>query len=123
MLDFKNRKTAILVATDVVSRGIDIDDIELVINYDVPNDAEDYVHRIGRTARATKTGVGLTLVGPDDQRKFVKIEQLIGSEIRKLQVPSDLGAVPEYNPPRRKPGNKGKFNHGRSKKPRYPKKR
>ncbi|MCB0762429.1 MAG: DEAD/DEAH box helicase [Flavobacteriales bacterium] len=123
MLDFKNRKTAILVATDVVSRGIDIDDIELVINYDVPNDAEDYVHRIGRTARAAKTGVGLTLVGPDDQRKFVKIEQLIGSEIRKLQVPSDLGAVPEYNPPRRKPGNKGKFNHGRSKKPRYPKKR
>ena len=113
MLAFRNRKIKILVATDVVSRGIDVDGIDLVINYDVPSDAEDYVHRIGRTARAESTGVALTLVGVDEQGKFGRIEQLIGSEVRKLVVPEQLGKVPEYDAKRRsvrsgKPGGKGK---------------
>jgi superfamily II DNA/RNA helicase len=98
LLDFRNRKVKVLVATDVVSRGIDIDGIDLVVNYDVPSDAEDYVHRIGRTARAKSTGVALTLIGPDGQNKFSRIEQLIESEVRKLKVPDELGAVPEYRP-------------------------
>ena len=76
---FRNRKLQILVATDIVSRGIDIDSIELVINYDVPGDAEDYIHRVGRTARAEQTGVAITFVSPQDQRKFRNIEELIGS--------------------------------------------
>ncbi|MFT4679440.1 MAG: ATP-dependent RNA helicase RhlE [Flavobacteriales bacterium] len=113
MLDFKNRKTTILVATDVVSRGIDIDDIELVINYDVPNEAADYVHRIGRTARAAKTGVGLTLITPNDQGKFLKIEELIEQEVRKLKVPEELGDVPTYSPKSQpKGGGKGRGNFG-----------
>jgi ATP-dependent RNA helicase RhlE len=111
MLDFKNRKTTILVATDVVSRGIDIDDIELVINYDVPNEAADYVHRIGRTARAEKTGVGLTLISPHDQGKFLKIEELIEQEIRKLKVPDELGDVPAYDPKSNSRGG-GRGNYG-----------
>jgi len=109
MLSFKNRKMKVLVATDVVSRGIDIDGIDLVINYDVPSDAEDYVHRIGRTARAESTGVALTLIGTDEQGKFGRIEQLIGSEVRKLVVPEALGKVPAYEPTRKKSfGNKRK---------------
>lgn len=71
-----------LVATDVLSRGIDIDSIGLVINYDVPRDAEDYIHRVGRTARAETTGVALTLINPEDMRKFKSIEDLIGDEIK-----------------------------------------
>ena len=98
LLQFKNRRIAVLVATDVVSRGIDIDNIELVVNYDVPGDAEDYVHRIGRTARASATGVGITFVSQDEQYKFLKIEELIGSEIRKLAVPEVIGETPEYKP-------------------------
>ena len=120
MLDFKNRKTTILVATDVVSRGIDIDDIELVINYDVPNEAADYVHRIGRTARAAKTGVGLTLITPADQGKFLKIEELIEQEVRKLKVPDELGDVPTYDPksqPRGGGKGRGKFGNKNNRKP------
>lgn len=108
LLQFRNRKIQVLVATDVVSRGIDIDDIDLVVNYDVPGDAEDYVHRIGRTARASKSGVGITFIGPDEQQKFKKIEELIGSEVRKLAVPEHLGAAPEYNPRAQKPRHKGR---------------
>ena len=70
--NFKNRKLQILVATDILSRGIDIDSIELVINFDVPADAEDYIHRVGRTARAESTGVALTLISPADKRKIKK---------------------------------------------------
>jgi ATP-dependent RNA helicase RhlE len=81
---FRNRKLQILVATDIVSRGIDIDSIELVINYDVPNDPEDYIHRIGRTARAEATGVALTFINSQDRRKFKNIEQLLGSEVMKI---------------------------------------
>lgn len=115
LLDFRNRKVKVLVATDVVSRGIDIDGIDLVVNYDVPSDAEDYVHRIGRTARAKSTGVALTLIGPDGQNKFSRIEQLIESEVRKLKVPEDLGAVPEYRPRSGNKGGKGRRNFRKGK--------
>lgn len=98
LLDFKNRKLQTIVATDVLSRGIDIDGIGLVINYDVPGDAEDYIHRVGRTARAESTGVALTFINLADQRKFKRIEDLIGSEIKKLPLPEELGVGPEYNP-------------------------
>ena len=95
---FKNKTLPVLVATDVLSRGIDIDSIGMVINYDVPRDAEDYIHRVGRTARASTTGMAITLIGPDDQRKFQRIEKLIGSEINKLPVPENLGPCPAYDP-------------------------
>ena len=96
MLGFRQRKIPILVATDVVSRGIDIDNIELVINYDVPPNEEDYVHRIGRTARADRDGEGITLVSPEDQHRFKKIEKLIEREVPKLPIPDGLGEGPEY---------------------------
>ena len=98
MLAFRQQKLPILVATDVVSRGIDIDSIELVVNYDVPPNEEDYVHRIGRTARAERKGEAITLVTPDDMRRFGKIERLIEKEIPKLKVPESLGAAPTYDP-------------------------
>ncbi|MDG1136184.1 MAG: DEAD/DEAH box helicase [Bacteroidales bacterium] len=94
---YRAKNTRILVATDVLSRGIDIKDIDLVINYDVPNDAEDYVHRIGRTARAKSTGIALTLVNEDDMFKFKRIEDLIENEVTKIPLPSDLGDGPEWN--------------------------
>ena len=96
--NFRNRKLQILVATDILSRGIDIDSIELVVNFDVPGDAEDYIHRVGRTARAEATGVALTLIGPADQRKFKGIEDLIGDEIKKLPLTPSLGEGHEYKP-------------------------
>ena len=98
MLAFRQQKLPILVATDVVSRGIDIDSIELVVNYDVPPNEEDYVHRIGRTARAERKGEGITLVTPDDMRRFGKIEKLIEKEVPKLKVPEALGDTPNYDP-------------------------
>ena len=113
LLSFRNRRTQILVATDVVSRGIDIDDIDLVINYDVPGDAEDYVHRVGRTARASAEGVALTFVGLDEQQKFGKIEELIESEVPKVPVPKEIGPTPDYDPNRRPSGNRGGRSGGR----------
>lgn len=98
LLDFRNEKLQILVATDILSRGIDIDIIDLVINYDVPHDAEDYVHRIGRTARAERNGTALTLVNPKDQRKFADIEKLLEKEVPKLPVAPELGPTPEWKP-------------------------
>lgn len=98
MRNFKSRSLQILVATDILSRGIDIDSIGLVVNYDVPGDAEDYIHRVGRTARAESTGVAITFINPEDQRKFKKIEDLIGSEIRKKPLPERLGEAPVYDP-------------------------
>ena len=95
---FKNKLLQVLVATDIMSRGIDIDSIGLVINYDVPRDAEDYIHRVGRTARAETTGVALTFINPEDQRKFKSIEKLIGNEVKKLDIPEHLGPAPQYNP-------------------------
>lgn len=96
--EFKNRNVQILVATDIVARGIDIEKIDLVINFDVPNDAEDYVHRIGRTARAQTQGVGITFIGEDDQVDFHNIEKLIESDIYKIPLPPDYDDAPEYNP-------------------------
>lgn len=113
LLGFRNRRIQILVATDVVSRGIDIDDIDLVINYDVPGDAEDYVHRVGRTARASAEGVALTFVGMDEQQKFGRIEQLIESEVPKVPVPKELGPTPEYDPNRRPSGGRGRSGGGK----------
>lgn len=95
MLDFRNGKVDVLVATDIVSRGIDVDDIPLVINYDVPRDAEDYVHRIGRTARAENKGEAITLVSPEDKRFFNKIERFLQKNIDRISLPSSLGPVPD----------------------------
>ena len=94
MLDFRNGKVDVLVATDVVSRGIDVTDVPLVINYDVPHDAEDYVHRIGRTARAENSGEAITLVTPDDARYWHRIEQFLKKEIEILPLPQALGEGP-----------------------------
>lgn len=96
MLDFKNNKVSILVATDIVARGIDIEDIGLVINYDVPHDPEDYIHRIGRTARAAATGSAVTFVSEDEQGKFHAIEKFIERDIRKAELPASVGAGPVY---------------------------
>lgn len=103
---FRSRQTRILIATDVLSRGIDIKDINLVINFDVPGDAEDYVHRVGRTARADTTGVALTFVNNDDMFKLHRIEELIESDIIKLRVPAELGESPEWaiHPPKKRSG-------------------
>ena len=95
---FKNKNLQVLVATDILSRGIDIDSISLVVNYDVPGDAEDYIHRVGRTARAETTGKAVTFVNDHDQYKFKKIEDLIGYAVNKVPVPERLGPAPEYAP-------------------------
>ena len=94
---FRAKRTRVLVATDVISRGIDIKDIHLIINYDVPQDAEDYVHRVGRTARAEATGVALTFINKDDMFRFKRIETLIETNIVKMPVPSEIGESPEWN--------------------------
>lgn len=109
MLDFKNGKTDILVATDIVARGIDIDDIGLVINYDVPHDPEDYIHRIGRTARANADGVAITFVCEPEQGKFHKIEEFIEKDIYKIPLPPTVGPGPVYNPQAFERRPRGKF--------------
>ena len=96
--DFVNKKINILVATDVMSRGIDIKGVDLVINYNVPNDAEDYVHRIGRTGRAESSGVAFTFVNEEDMFKFRNIELLIGKSITLVNLPQELGDGPTYDP-------------------------
>src|SRR5690606_22479536 len=98
MREFKNERVDILVATDIVSRGIDIDDITLVINFDVPYDVEDYIHRIGRTARAGDSGMAITFVAPEEQYRFEQIEQFLQKKIYRIPVPIEFGDVPEYNP-------------------------
>ena len=98
MLNFKNGKIDMLVATDIVARGIDIEDIGLVINYDVPHDPEDYIHRIGRTARASAEGRALTFVNEKEQGKFHRIEEFIERDLPKLPLPDGLGDGPIYNP-------------------------
>ncbi len=95
---YRAGKLKVLIATDVLSRGIDIDDIALVINVDVPNDAEDYVHRVGRTARAGNVGEAITLINETDQRKFGQIEAFLGNDIEKIPLPAELGEAPTYNP-------------------------
>lgn len=96
MFKFKSGQLDVLVATDIVARGIDIDDIAMVINYDVPHDAEDYVHRIGRTARADRDGRAITLVSEDDIYHFQQIEKFLEKEVEKILLPADLGEAPEY---------------------------
>ena len=108
MLNFKNNKVKILVATDIVARGIDIEDIGLVINYDVPHDPEDYIHRIGRTARAAATGSAITFVNEEEQGKFHQIEKFIERDIRKAELPASVGEGPKYEPEEtRKRGGRG----------------
>lgn len=108
---FRAKQTRVIVATDVLARGIDIKDIHLVINYNVPGDGEDYVHRIGRTARADADGVAITLVNEEEMHKFASIEKLIGAEVEKLTIPSHIGESPAWNP--RRP--KGDFRHQNNK--------
>lgn len=95
---FKNKEFKILVGTDVLARGIDIDNLSHVLNFDVPHDADDYVHRVGRTARASSTGTALTFISPRDQHKFDRIERLIEQVVPKLDVPEKLGETPTYDP-------------------------
>lgn len=106
MLDFRAGRLDVLVATDILARGIDIDDIAMVVNYDVPHEAEDYVHRIGRTARANADGMAVTLISHREQPKFGYIENFLGYEVRKQEVPAELGEAPEYNPKKRSSGGK-----------------
>lgn len=96
MLKFKAGRVNVVVATDIISRGIDIDNIETVINYDVPHEAEDYVHRIGRTARADKEGSAFTFISEKERSRFRDIERLLEKEVEKLPVPDDLGETPDY---------------------------
>ena len=98
---FTSGRIPIMIATDILSRGIDIDTIDLVINYDVPRDGEDYVHRIGRTARAEADGMAFTLVGEREQNSFAAIERLIDKVVEKAEIPKELGPAPEYNPGKR----------------------
>lgn len=123
LLAFKNKRLPVLVATDVISRGIDIDDIDLVVNYDVPNDGEDYVHRIGRTARAASTGTAYTLISEGEQRKFQAIERLIEKVVDKSPLPEGVGTGPEYKPEARhssRPSGSGGGGHRHGKKPHRP---
>jgi ATP-dependent RNA helicase RhlE len=101
MFKFKSGQIDVLVATDIVARGIDIDDIAMVINFDVPHDAEDYVHRIGRTARADRDGVGITFVNEDDMYAFHQIEKFLEQDIQKCPLPEGCGEGPEYTTSRR----------------------
>ena len=109
MYRFKAGQVDVLVATDIVARGIDIDDILMVINYDVPRDAEDYVHRIGRTARAQRDGVAITFVSDNDMRYFSEIERFLERSITKNSLPEELGEAPDYkfSPPRKSTRGRG----------------
>lgn len=119
MHEFKNGRINILVATDIVSRGIDIDDIRLVINYDVPHDSEDYVHRIGRTARANNDGCSITFVSEKEQTNFKNIEDFLDKDIYKIPVPDELGEAPEYSPKKITKSRSGKKHYGGGKTKKY----
>jgi len=111
MLKFRNRKLNILVATDLLSRGIDVDNIELIINYDVPHEGEDYIHRIGRTARAETDGIAITLISQEEQFKFARIEKMLEKEVTKSSVPEEFGETPTYDPAKNR-GRSGNFRSG-----------
>jgi ATP-dependent RNA helicase RhlE len=113
LLEFKSRRLPILVATDILSRGIDIDNIEMVINYDVPNDGEDYIHRIGRTARAETDGIAFTFISEKEQNKFRGIEELLGKPVDKEAVPAEFGPAPDYSPRSKSRRSGGGSGHGR----------
>ena len=110
MRDFKGKRLRILIGTDILSRGIDVEGISLVLNYDAPPDPEDYIHRIGRTARASKAGVAITFINQRDQQKFARIEALMGIDVIKMELPPELGPGPAYDPE----ANKKVFGNGRS---------
>lgn len=114
MRDFKARRLRVLIGTDILSRGIDVDGISLVVNYDAPGDPEDYIHRIGRTARASKAGVAITFINQRDQGKFFRIESLMGIEVQKVALPEELGKGPEYNP---EANRKAEFSKGKGRGP------
>lgn len=121
MREFKSRRLRILIGTDILSRGIDVEGISLVVNYDAPGDPEDYIHRIGRTARASKAGVAITFINQRDQGKFSRIENLMGLEVTKVPLPAELGEGPKYDPEAnkrefKKPGNAGNKKFGNKKK-------
>ena len=112
LVGFRNGSIPVIVATDVLSRGIDIKGIDVVLNYDVPGDAEDYVHRIGRTARAEASGLALTFINADDRYRFKRIEDLMEMEVRKLPLPpgmEDAKPAPNAHRKRRPPGRRGGY--------------
>lgn len=117
MLDFKNSKLDVLIGTDVLSRGIDVTGIDLVINYDAPQDPEDYIHRIGRTARAATTGTAITLVNHKDKRKVANIEKLIERQITRMPLPEHLGEAPKDEPASAKQAHAKKKRFFKKKKP------
>jgi ATP-dependent RNA helicase RhlE len=112
---FRSRQLRILVGTDVISRGIDVEGIDLVINYDSPSDPEDYIHRIGRTARASAEGTAITFINNHDIRKFASIENMIGATVPKIPLPEGLGEGPAYAPLAKK--SEGTFHKSASNKP------
>lgn len=109
MRNFKAKRLRILIGTDILSRGIDVEGISLVVNYDAPPDPEDYIHRIGRTARAERAGVAITFINEKDQQRFAQIEALMGMDVEKMPIPEEFGKGPEYNPE----ANKRKFDKPR----------
>lgn len=113
MRQFRNKKINVLVATDILARGIDIQELQLVVNFDVPDEAEDYVHRVGRTARADKTGMAITFITPSEQRKFAQIERLIETEVLKQPVPPEIGESFVYNPKSSVPSNFSRHGGGK----------
>lgn len=120
MRDFRSGKVKLLIGTDVLSRGIDVEGIDLVINFDVPPDPEDYIHRIGRTARAKASGTAITFISPTDQFRFSRIEKLIERDLEKLPQPESFGPGPEYNPLKKqasaagRPSKRSNFNRGKT---------
>lgn len=115
LLDFKNKKLKVLVATDILSRGIDIEDIDLVINYDVPKDAEDYIHRIGRTARAASDGTAYTFVSGKEMGRFARIERTLGKQVPRGTVPEEFGPAPSFKQRSEgRPNNKRPHGNGKS---------
>ncbi len=104
MFQYKSRKIDMIVATDILARGIDIDDIRIVINYDVPRDCDDYIHRIGRTARAGSKGRAITFVSIEDQEYFKRIEEFIEQDVTKMEIPAELGEAPAYDPKKKQKG-------------------
>jgi len=121
--EFKAGKIQILVATDVLSRGIDISGLSHVLNYDMPPDPADYVHRVGRTARADKKGTAISFVNPKDQYALVQIEALIGSDLQRNDTPKEIGDTPEFNPSKKGKPNRGNSNQGKGKRPFHKKRR
>ncbi len=113
--EFKNKQLSVLIGTDVLSRGIDVDGISLVVNYDAPPDPEDYIHRIGRTARAETTGTAITFINERDMRRFSNIENLIGKEVPKIPLPKEIGAGPLYQPELKRVSSKPANKHAGSK--------